>query len=415
MRPLRHWWAQVVAGGLLAAACTRLPSDLASLGGNGGSAGPSAMLASSASPVVPGNAVEILVDGPQIFSSMLAAVRSASHTITYEPFAYKDGEISRTFAEALAERCHAGVAVHILIDGFSVRWMPLATRKMLEAAGCELVVFRPLEFTHLRTLNARSHRRILVVDGRVGFAGGSVVALGWLEEIDNGKRLRETDIRVEGPAVEWLQRAFARLWTEATGRTLGGAGYYPALDAIGPAAVQIVDSAPRDGDYGAYALYMQAIMAARRSIRITNQYLVLDDRMAAALRDAVSRGVRVDIIVPGASTNPLLLAATRVRLDRLLLGGVNVHAYGPRSLHAKTMVVDGTWATVGSTNLDPRSFEINEELNVATPDDAVAARLDAIFRDDLVSTTTITYEAWTRRSLWIRLLGYLTLPIRSQL
>ena len=404
-----------MAGGLLAAACTRLPSNVTSLGGTGGPASWSAMLASSASPVVPGNAVEILVDGPDIFSSMLAAIRSARHTITYEPFAYKDGEISRTFAEALAERCQAGVAVHILIDGFSVRWVPSATRKLLEAAGCEFVVFRPLHFTDPRTLNARSHRRILVVDGRVGFAGGSVVALDWVEENGNGKRLRETDIKVEGPAAGWLQRAFARLWREATGRTLSGTAYYPALAATGPAAVQIVDSAPRDGHYGAYALYMQAIMAARRSIRITNQYLVLDDRMTAALRDAVSRGVRVDIIVPGASTNPLLYAAARVRLDRLLLGGVNVHAYGPRSLHAKTMVVDGAWATVGSANLDPRSFEINEELNVATPDDAVSARLEAIFRDDLASTTTITYDAWTRRRLWIRLLGYLTLPIRSQL
>jgi cardiolipin synthase len=369
----------------------------------------------TSSPVVAGNAVVILHDGPEIFPAMLAAIRSARHTITYEQFVYKDGAISGVLAEAFADRCRAGVAAHILIDGYGVRWLPAELRELMEAAGCEFAVLRPLNVCHLFEVNYRTHRRILVVDGRVGFTGGSGVGDRWFGTEDP-YRWRETDVQVEGPVVRWLQGAFAEHWLEATGVLLAGDDYYPPLAPVGTVDAQVVRSSPSTGNTAMmYTLHMLAIAAARRSIRITNQYLVLDDQMTAALIGAVRRGVEVEIIIPARPTNILVFAAGRARLDRLLRGGVKVYAYEDRLLHAKTMVIDGAWATVGSTNLDPRSFFLNDELNLVIHDRRVASRLEVIFAEDLAGSQPLTLVRWRERSPWLKLLGWLTAPIRSQL
>ncbi|MGH7312852.1 MAG: phospholipase D-like domain-containing protein, partial [Candidatus Rokuibacteriota bacterium] len=322
---------------VLAVGCARLPSHLVvpSLGIDEPAWRATAEVSAS-SPIVPGNAVAILRDGIEIFPAILTAIRSARRTITYEQFVYKDGSISRVLAEAFAERCRAGVAVHILIDGFGVRWLPAEHRELLEAAGCQFAVFRPLTLGYLLKMNYRTHRRILVVDGAVGFTGGSGVGAQWLGA-EGPHRWREIDVRVEGPVVRWLQGAFAEHWLEATGTLLAGEDYYPSLAPAGTVDAQVVHSSPSRGNTAIYTLYLLAIGGARQSIRITNQYLVLDDRMAVALIAAVRRGVEVDIIVPAIPTNILVFAAGRARLDRLLRGGVRVHAYEARLLHAKTM------------------------------------------------------------------------------
>jgi len=409
-------WAAGVAALSLAAGCAHVPPrvevpDLPI----SHPAWRAALAEQTASPVVGGNAVEVLLDGPEIFPAMLAAIESARRSITYEQFVYKEAPISLALVRALAERCRAGVSVHVLLDGWGVRWFPAAYRERLLAAGCEFAVFRPLSLRTLGVANHRNHRRILVVDGRVAFTGGSGVGDQWLGDGDVARRWRETDVRFEGPVVHQAQRAFAAHWREATGRTLAGEAYYPELPAAGAVLAQVVTSSPAAGDRSLHALHAAAIRAARRAIAITNQYLLLDDRLAGALVGAARRGVDVDVVAPAMPTNRLVYAAGHARLDRLLLGGVRVWGYQASPLHAKTMVVDGVWATVGSTNLDPRALEINEELNLVVHDAGVAARLEAAFADDLARSRPVTYEAWRRRELWVRLLGILTVPIRSQL
>ncbi len=374
-----------------------------------------ALAAVAASPVVPGNAVDVLVDGPEIFPAMLAAIASARRTITYEQFLYKPAAISRVLADALAERCRAGVAVHVLIDGWGVRWLPDEYRALLEGAGCRFAIFRPLRLSTLLRWNHRNHRRILVVDGRVGFTGGSGVDTRWLGIADRQDRWRETDARLEGPVVRWLQGAFAEHWLEATGVLLAGEDYYPFLLPAGTVDAQVVGGAPAAGNYSLHTLYLFAIASARRSIAITNQYVVLDERLTAALVAAARRGVLVEILVPARPSNRLVFAAGRASLGPLLEAGVVVHAYEARPLHAKTMVVDSVWATIGSTNLDPRSFALNDELNVVVHDAAVAGLLARLFREDVRGSRRMTYEDWRQRGFWLKTLGLLTIPIRGQL
>ncbi len=364
-------------------------------------------------PILAGNAVDLLLNGSQIFPAMLDAIAGARRTITYEQFIYKAGGISRRVAEAFAERCRAGVRVHLLFDGWGVRWIPREDRALLEEAGCRFAVFRPLR--HLDRANYRNHRRILVVDGEVGFTGGSGVGPQWVGDGVGRNTWRETDVRVRGPVVQYLQAAFAEHWAEATGALLGGEAYYPPLPPAGTVRAQVVRSAPVAGNFAMYRLLMLAIAGARRSIHITNQYLVLDDAMTAALVEARRRGVEVVIIVPGTATNRLVFAAGRAGMGRLLEAGIEIHAYRAGLLHAKTMVVDGVWATIGSTNLDPRALRINDELNVVVYDRELAGRMEEIFAADLERSERLTYEAWRDRGLWLRFLGWLTAPIRSQL
>ncbi|MGH7279572.1 MAG: phospholipase D-like domain-containing protein, partial [Candidatus Rokuibacteriota bacterium] len=274
--------------------------------------------------------------------------------------------------------------------------------------------FRPVSRAALHRFNYRNHRRVLVVDGRVGFTGGSGVGWEWMGN-GLGERWRDTDVRVAGPVVRQIQGAFAENWFEATGVLLGGEAYYPPSVMAGDVRAQAVRSAPVDGNVSMYSLFLLAITAARRSIHITNQYLVLDDALTAALVGAARRGVEVRLILPGQPTNPLVHAAGHRDVGRLLAAGIELYGYTAGRLHAKTMVVDRRWATVGSTNLDPRSFALNDELNLVAYDDVVARRLEAIFAEDLARSRPITRAEWEDTPLGVRLLGLLLTPFRGQL
>ncbi len=368
------------------------------------------------SPVVAGNAVDLLLNGDQIFPAKLAAIRSAQRTINYAEYFYADGPPARDIAEALAERCLAGVTANILLDGFGTLSMPAAYVERLKTAGCRVVIFRPVGRFSLRRHNNRNHRRILVVDGRIGLTGGSGVSAKWMGNGRLDGHWRDTDVRIEGPAVDSLQAAFAESWREATGEVLGGAVFFPRPQARkGDIRAQVVRSSPAAGSYAMYTMFMLAISSARHSISLTNPYFLPDDRMAEALLAAARRGVRVIVLTPGKIDHNIVRAASRRDFGRLLTGGIEIREYQASLLHAKTMSIDGVWATVGSTNLDNRSFALNEELNLVVYDPGLAGRLEKLFQDDLAHSIKVDYETWKNRGLKTKLLEILVIPIQDLL
>jgi cardiolipin synthase len=367
-------------------------------------------------PIVPGNAVRLLLNGEQIFPTMVEAIRSARRSISYAQYYYEEGPVAREMSEALAERCRSGVAVNVLLDAFGTLTMPAEYTELMRRSGCHVAYFRPLAQTVFRSANKRNHRRLLVVDGRVGFTGGSGVSRKWMGNGRTPGHWRDTDIRVEGPAVEYLQGAFAENWLETTGIVLGGEVYFPQpRQPRGSTYVQVVKSSPAGGAAALYTTFLLAISAAQRSIHITNPYFVVDDAMGAALVEAVRRGVRVSVLVPGVIDHNIVREASRGRFGRMLRAGVEIHEYEAGLLHAKTMVIDGVWSTVGSANLDNRSLALNEELNVIAYGESTGRELERVFAEDLQYARRLDYRAWRSRGLGSRVLELLAAPIRSLL
>jgi cardiolipin synthase A/B len=368
-----------------------------------------------------GNTATLLLNGDQIFPAQLEAIRSARVTISYAQYFYDEGPIGREIAEALADRCRAGVRAHVLLDGFGTLYMPLEYRETMKQAGCEVVTFRPLTPLTLLaavgfgTGNKRNHRRILVVDGRIGFTGGSGVSPKWTGDGRTEGHWRDTDVRIEGPIVSRLQGAFVENWLEATGNVLGGDPYFPPLPRRGSVSAQVVRSSPSGGSFSMYTMFLLAMSSARRSIYITNPYFLPDDRMVQALTEAPNRRVRVVVLLPGAIDNNIVRQASRSKFGDLLKAGVEIYEYQAGLLHAKTMTIDGIWATIGSTNLDTRSFALNEELNAVVYDTEVVGKLEKIFADDLTYSRRIHYRRWRGRGVFDRLLELLSLPVREQM
>ena len=372
--------------------------------------------AHAGAPIVGGNAVEVLLNGEQIFPSLMDAVRSARRTITYAQYYYEDGPVARDLAEALAERCRAGLGVNVLLDAFGSLNMPREYADLMSVSGCHVAWFRPLgQYVFRRYLN-RNHRRIVVVDGRVGFTGGAGVSRKWMGNGRTDGHWRDTDVRVEGPVVEYLQAAFAENWLEATGIVLGGEAYFPRpIEPRGQVYAQVARSSPAGGGAAMYTTFLLALSAARQSLLVTNPYFVLDDTMQEAVLRTVRRGVRVAVLVPAAIDHNVVRQASRAQFGKLLRAGVEIYEYTPALLHAKTMVIDGVWATVGSTNLDNLSFAYNDELNLIVYDRGVAQQLVHVFNEDVGVSQRVTYEKWKRRGLGARLLEVLALPIRDLL
>ena len=368
------------------------------------------------SPIVGGNAVEVLLNGEETFPALVEAIGSAQRTINYAQYFYEDGPVARDVAEALAERCRAGVGVNVLLDGFGTLSMPGEYVALMRTSGCHVVHFRPLGSLAFRKYTNRNHRRILVVDGRIGFTGGSGVSRKWM---GNGRvegHWRDTDVRVEGPVVEYLQAAFAENWLEATGMVLGGDGYFPGpLAPRGKVYAQVARSSPAGGSYAMYTTLLLALSSARRSVYITNPYLLLDDKMRETLIDLVKRGVRVVVLVPGAIDHNIVRQSSRAQFGEMIRGGIEIFEYTQALLHSKTVVIDGVWATIGSTNFDNRSFAGNDELNLIVYNRGVARRLEEIFLADVQASRQVTYESWKDRGFGSKVLEVLALPIRDLL
>ena len=376
----------------------------------------STLVAYTGNAVVPGNRVEVLLNGDQIFPAKIAAIRAARKSITYAQYVFEEGAPAADTAQALAERCRAGLRVHVLLDAVGALAMPVQYRDWMVEAGCQVASYRPLTPWTFDRVNERNHRRILVVDGVVGFTGGSGTSGKWSGNGKQDGHWRDTDVRVEGPVVEQLQGAFAENWLEATGVALGGPAYFPRpLEVKGGVDAQVVRSSPAGGSVAVYTMFLLAMTAARRSIYITNPYFVPDEKMVETLIQARRRGVRVVLLLPGAIDHNLVRQASRGGFGRLLKEGIEIHEYKPAMLHAKTMVIDSMWATVGSTNLDRRSFALNEELNLVIYDAGVARRLEQVFEKDLSESGVVTYKRWASRGLMSRVLEFLAVPVRDQL
>jgi len=368
-------------------------------------------------PLVPGNRAQILLNGDEIFPAMLAAIREARTTITFANFVYEKGDIAGDMAEALAERCRAGVGVNVLLDAVGSNGMPKKYRQLMERAGCHVASYHSINPFAIKRINHRNHRRVLVVDGRIGFTGGTGVGEKWTGDGRTKGHWRQTDVRVEGPIVSHLQAAFAENWRDATGLMLGGDAYFPPTEPRGNLTVQAIKSSPASGAAAAYTLFLLAIDSSRSSILITNPYFVPDGALTDAVVRAVKRGVDVSIMTAGnADTmlDRLVRQASQAHFGRVLEAGAKIYEYGPALLHAKTMVIDGQWVSIGSANLDNRSFALNNELNLAFLDKGLAARMTEIFRDDLKLTKQVTYEDWQRHG-WRNFFYLPLIPLRDQL
>jgi cardiolipin synthase A/B len=373
------------------------------------------MEAYTSAPVRWANRVEILLNGEQIFPAQVAAIRSAQKTFTYAQYVFETGPPAQALLKAMSERCQAGVHGHILVDGIGSLSMPAESRQTLEQAGCEFAIFRPVDLPTISDVNDRNHRRILVVDGRIGFTGGSGASSKWM---GNGRRegyWRQTDVRVEGHAVTDLQAAFAENWLEATGRALGGAEYFPRQERRGEVLVQIVRSSPERGSLPMYMMYLFAISSAQRAIYLTNPYFVPDAGITSALIDARARGVRIVLLLPGDIDHEIVEAASRAGFGRLLDAGVEIYEYQAGLLHAKTMTIDGEWAMVGSANMDNRSLALNNEISLVGYDREMAGRLQSIFEEDLSHSRAIDAQTWRTRGFWKRFWESVSWPIRSLL
>ena len=368
-------------------------------------------------PVVSGNRVEILLNGDEIFPAALAAIRNARKTINFAQYVFEDGPPAEDIARALADRCRAGVKVNVLLDAVGSLLMPPEHRELMTSAGCRVEGYRPLirPFA-IHRVNNRNHRRILVVDGRVGLTGGSGVSEKWSGNGRTEDHWRDTDVRVEGPVVEQLQAAFVEDWRETTGITLDGKDYFPgSLPTKGRADAQVVRSSPEGGSTAMSTMLLLAMAGARRSIYITNPYFVPEEEITRTLLAARRKGVRVVVLLPGPIDHNLVRQASRSELGGLLKAGIEVYEYQAALLHAKTMVVDSVWGTIGSTNLDRRSLALNQELNLVVYDKTVGRRLEQVFEQDLTRSKRLTYEAWRHRGLYGRLLEFLSIPVREQL
>ena len=379
------------------------------------------IVAHTDAPIIGGNRIDILLNGDETFPAMLRDIKSARQTITLAQYLYEGGALANELAQAFAERCRSGVQAHILLDSQGSRPLPEEIPQLMRDAGCKVEFFRRVQVPQvvliwrLLRYNYRNHRRILVIDGKLGYTGGYGISQAWTGNGRIPEHWRETNARIEGPLVNDLQAAFVGSWFEATGALLGGPGYFPSLEPRGNVAAQIVKSSPVGGSFQNYMLILLSIASAKRSIMITNPYFIPDDKIINALLAAARSGVRVTVLVPGKIDVKLTYRASRRNYGEMLKGGIDIYEYQPALMHAKTMVVDGVWATVGSTNMDNRSFAFNEELNLAVYDRNLASKLEEIFREDLKYSKKITYDAWAARPWRERFFELFAYPLQEQL
>ena len=372
-------------------------------------------------PMTGGNRIDVLLNGDETFPVMLAEIRKAKSTITFSQYLYQDGSIARDVAQAFAERCRAGVKANVLLDRHGSGKVPADIIATMKDAGCHVEYFRRIDAAgiifpwKLLKYNYRSHRRVLVIDGRIGFTGGYGISEAWTGNGRTPEHWRDTNARIEGPVVRFLQAAFAESWLETTGIAIGGDDYFPHLEPRGDLTAQIVKSSPTGGSFQNYMLFLLSINSAKKSVLISNPYFILDEVMTEALIKAAERSVRVNVLVPGKTDSQFTYTASRSHYGTLLLGGVKIFEYQAALMHAKTIVVDGVWATIGSTNFDNRSFALNQEINVTVYDKGTAQRLEQIFNEDLKYSKEITHEAWQSRSIFERLFDLFSFPIREQL
>lgn len=366
--------------------------------------------------IIDGNRVDTLINGDEIFPAMLKAIREARKTVTFETYIYWSGAVGREFSDALAERARAGVEVHVLVDWVGASKMEEEYLERMRGAGTEIEKYHPLKWYMLGRLNNRTHRKLLVVDGRIGFTGGVGIADLWTGNAQDSNHWRDSHFRIEGPAVAQMQAAFVENWIEATGVALYGHDYFPPLDPVGRQFAQVFKSSPTSGSESMHLMYLLSIAAARDTILLENSYFVPDRLTVRTLVAALRRGVKVRILTPGTHIDTeVVRAASRALWGDLMRAGAEFYEYQPTMFHCKVMVVDRHWVAVGSTNFDNRSFSLNDEANLNVYDADFAQHQIAIFESDLKMSRRISLEEWEHRPWSEKVLDNIAILFREQL
>ncbi len=367
-------------------------------------------------PIVDGNRIDYLENGDEIFPSMLDAIRGAQQYIAFETYIYWSERIGKEFSEALAERARAGVSVHVVVDAVGSSNLDESMLETMRNSGVQVHLYRPLHWYNLGRINNRTHRKLLIVDGHIAFTGGVGIADQWLGDAQDSDHWRDSHFRLQGPAVGQMQAVFNDNWLQATGKVLQGNKYFPPVSASGATRAQAFSSSPNSGSDSMQLMYLMAISAATREIDIAASYFVPDRLTRATLVQAMRRGVRVRLVLPGEHIDTeIVRSASRAKWGVLLREGAEIYEYQPTMFHTKVMVVDGIMTSVGSTNFDSRSFSLNDEANLNVYDAAFADGMQKAFQRDIGRSKRVTYEAWLRRPWKERLAEALAEPFSSQL
>lgn len=367
-------------------------------------------------PILEGNKVEALINGDQIFPAMLEAIRGAKKSITLETYIYWSESIGTEFSKALSERARAGVKVHVMLDFMGSMKMDNALVNEMKEAGVRVQRYHKPVWWKLARMNNRTHRKLLVIDGEIGFTGGVGIADQWRGNAQDEDHWRDSHFRVEGPVVGQIQAVFNDNWTKATGAVLDGPDYFPPLEPKGTMPAQMFSSSPTGGSESMHLMYLMSITAARKTIDLSAAYFVPDELTIRTLIAAAKRGVRVRLITPGSIIDSdLVKAASRDRWPELLDAGVQISEYKPTMYHVKTLIVDKLLVSVGSTNFDNRSFSINDEANLNVMDEAFAAQMTEIYEQDWARATPVTERKFARRSVWQRAATWAASLVQKQL
>lgn len=363
-----------------------------------------------------GHQIETLLNGDEIFPPMLEAIGGATDTINFLTYIYWSGEIAEVFAEALAGKARDGVEVRVLIDWAGSIPFEQRLLDIMEEGGVVVHRFRPLHWYSLDRINNRTHRKLLIVDGKIGFTGGVGIGDQWRGNGRKPDEWRDNHYRVLSPAVSEMQAAFAENWLEATNEVLQGERFYPAQEEAGDMLAQHVKSSPIGGSRSMHQMILMGLAAAESHIRIAMAYYAPDDVIIGQLLDARARGVAIDVIVPGEIIDvPLLRRASRHLWGGALRAGIRIHEYQPSMYHTKMLIVDESWATIGSANFDERSFRLNDEANLNVYDRDFALEQIAIFNEDLTLSREVTLAQWEARSAFDKFLDWGASLLRAQL
>jgi cardiolipin synthase len=376
----------------------------------------SSITATTGVPFLGGNRFRLYNNGDQFYPAMLDALHAARVSITMEAYIYWDGEVGRRFAEVLSEKARQGLTVKLLLDAVGSSTIGREILDILESGGCQIEWYNPVFWFTAGRSNNRTHRKSLIIDGRLAFTGGAGIADQWMGNAESPEHWRDIQISVEGPGAVPLQTGFGRNWLETCGELLSGERFYPHVEPAGSLAVQTILSSPETGSSTVRILYYLSIVCARRFIYIANPYFVPDSVAIDILVDAKRRGVDVKIMVSGIHNDMAPARYGGIQLyGKLLEAGVEIYEYNRTMLHQKTMVVDGLWSTVGTTNFDNRSFSLNEESNVSAYDRETAQEFEKIFKADLEACKRIDLKSWKSRGLWTRFRGVLSLVFKEQI
>ncbi|MFL6260505.1 MAG: phospholipase D-like domain-containing protein [Thermoanaerobaculia bacterium] len=366
--------------------------------------------------ILDGNRAEIIQNG-DFFTALLESIAEAKETIHFETYVWWTGGICGEVAGALAKRAREGIEVRVIVDAMGGMKMKRRLRDQMKEAGVKLVRYHPIRPRDIGQLNKRTHRKLAIFDGTTGYICGHGVADKWTGHGQDKDHWRDTGVRLHGPIVNAAQSVFSQHWIEETGEVLVGERYFPAIDLQGELKMHILAGAPLGGVSDLELMFKMALASAQKEIMIQNPYFIADEKTASLLKRAVRRGVDVKIMVPGKITDsPIVNHAGHRHFSEMLNAGVRIFCFQRTLIHQKILVIDGVWSHVGSTNLDSRSFDINEEAGVGIIDKGIAGELKAAFEEDLKACVEMKAESWDRGyHLWHRALDRACYMLSGQL